>query len=77
MLFEALLPIAIGSRSAHTEPFLKFLAKDEKTTRVTLDQWTSFLEFSEKVGVDFSGYDAESSAWPLLFDEYYEARSKA
>jgi len=69
-LIAALLPIAICGRSAHTENFLKFL-EGSATTRVTLDQWCSFLEFSDKVGLDFAEYE-EDGAWPLLLDEYVE-----
>ena len=75
-IVAALLPIAIGDRSAHTAPFLAFL-ETASTTRVTLDQWCSFLEFSDKVGPDFEGYE-EDGAWPLLLDEYVEqARADA
>ena len=75
-IVSALLPIAIGDRSAHTVPFLAFLEKSS-TTRVTLDQWCSFLEFSDKVGPNFEGYE-EDGAWPLLLDEYVEqARADA
>ena len=49
------------------------LATSRKFTRVTLDQWCSFLEFSVKVGAapGFEGYE-EDGAWPLLLDEYVE-----
>ena len=75
-IVHALLPIAIGDRSCHTTAFLKFL--DEGTQpnqRVTLDQWTSFLEFSVKVKSDFSGYE-QDGAWPLLLDEFVEYQLK-
>lgn len=68
----ALLPMVIANRSQHLPRFLQFLEHSvEKGLRVTLDQWSSFLEFSEKVSVDFEGYD-EDGAWPLLLDEYVE-----
>ncbi|KAH8062421.1 hypothetical protein JL722_3339 [Aureococcus anophagefferens] len=69
-IVAALLPIAIGDRSAHTASFLAFL-ETSSTTRVTLDQWCSFLEFSDTVAPDFEGYE-EDGAWPLLLDEYVE-----
>ncbi|KAJ8614123.1 hypothetical protein CTAYLR_004625 [Chrysophaeum taylorii] len=69
----SLLPIAICGRSLHTVPFVAFLDEAASTTtRVTLDQWCSFLEFSDKVTTDFEGYEEDSSAWPLLLDEYVE-----
>ncbi|KAJ1462892.1 Cullin binding-domain-containing protein [Pelagophyceae sp. CCMP2097] len=76
-LVLVLLPIAIGDRSPHTSNFVAFLTGHAATARVTLDQWTSFLEFSDKVALDFSGYDADASAWPLLLDEYVEAAAAA
>ena len=71
-LVADLLPIAICGRSCHEDSFLKFL-EASSTTRVTLDQWCSFLEFSVKVGAapGFEGYE-EDGAWPLLLDEYVE-----
>ena len=69
-IVAALLPIAIGDRSAHTASFLAFL-ENSSTTRVTLDQWCSLLEFSDTVAPDFEGYE-EDGAWPLLLDEYVE-----
>ena len=44
------------------------------TTRITLDQWSSFADFSEKVGPPESGFEGyeEDGAWPLLLDEYVE-----
>ena len=64
------MPIALCGRSPHEAPFLKFLEACA-TTRVTLDQWCSFLEFTDKVSTDFEGYE-EDGAWPLLLDEYVE-----
>ena len=69
-IVAALLPLAIGDRSSHVDSFLAFLAQSS-TTRVTLDQWCSFLEFSDTVGPNFEGYE-EDGAWPLLLDEYVE-----
>ena len=68
----ALLPLAASNRSNHTVQFVEFLEQCS-TTRITLDQWTSFLEFSDKVSPPpcFDGYE-EDGAWPLLIDEYVE-----
>ena len=53
-----------------TKKFLSFLPENA-ITRITADQWNSFLEFSLSVGEDFTGYD-EDAAWPLLMDEFVE-----
>ena len=68
-----LLPMVIADRSQHTQRFVDFLGSEAQaaTQRITLDQWSSFLEFSDKVDGDFVGYD-EDGAWPLLLDEYVE-----
>ena len=39
--------------------------------RITLDQWTSFLEFCYEVH-DLAEYDEDGGAWPVLLDEYVE-----
>ena len=67
-----LLPLVMSNRSIHLEPFLEFL-RQCSTQRITLDQWNSFLEFSQSVSEDFEGYD-EDGAWPLLIDEYVAYR---
>ena len=75
-IVDALLPIAIGDRSQHTTNFLTFLDKaTPPNTRITLDQWCSFLEFSVKVKPDFSDYE-QDGAWPLLLDEFVDYHQK-
>lgn len=66
-----LLQMVIGQRSRYTEEFVEFLKQCPANTRVTFDQWSSFLEFSNTVSSDFDGYD-EDGAWPILLDEYVE-----
>ena len=63
-------------RSRHLDSFLAFLETSEKT-RVSADQWNSFLDFSMQISQDFSNFD-EDGAWPLLLDDWVEwAREKA
>mmetsp|Transcript_5816 Transcript_5816/g.9665 ORF Transcript_5816/g.9665 Transcript_5816/m.9665 type:complete len:253 (+) Transcript_5816:341-1099(+) len=55
--------------------FCQFLeACEEDYKRITLDQWTSFWDFSQELGddEDLSAYDEATSAWPVLIDEYVE-----
>ena len=51
----------MGSRSRYTEQFVEFLQQCPANTRVTFDQWSSFLEFSNTVKDDFQGYDEEGA----------------
>lgn len=69
---SALLPIAICDRAPdHLPYFLEFLETLPGTTRITLDQWCTFLEFADKVNIDLQGYE-EDGAWPLLLDDYVD-----
>ena len=51
--------------------FCTFLEKKESYSRITLDQWSSFLDFCHECE-DLSSYDEGVSAWPVLIDEYVE-----
>lgn len=44
-------------------------------TRITLDQWVSFLDFCLEVP-NLAEYDESNSAWPVLLDEYVEYMEK-
>ncbi|CAM9607482.1 unnamed protein product, partial [Hapterophycus canaliculatus] len=66
-----LLKTVMGPRSRYTDEFVEFLKQCPANTRVTFDQWSSFLEFSNTVKDDFAGYD-EDGAWPILLDEFVE-----
>jgi len=69
------MPIVLSTdRTPHLYLFLDFL-KTCNTTRITLDQWDSFLQFNFVVNVDLKNCE-EDGAWPLLLDEYIEWRKK-
>jgi len=72
-LVVALLQICLKERIAQErlDSFCAFLENTNGYTRITLDQWTSFLDFCYDVE-DLSAYDQDSSAWPVLIDEYVE-----
>ena len=63
--------LLLGRNNSHGETFKKFLeqSKDPNYNRVTLDQWTSFFEFSTTFGSDLTAFDTNSS-WPVLLDDY-------
>lgn len=70
-----------GRISPHRlETFCNFLqaTKDENYSKITLDQWRSFLDFSyEYPDADaLKSYDESESAWPVLIDEYCEYMAK-
>ena len=51
--------------------FCTFLEKKDTYPRITLDQWSSFLDFCLECE-DLSSYNEDTSAWPVLIDEYVE-----
>ena len=51
----------MGARSRYTEEFVEFLKQCPPNTRVTFDQWSSFLEFSNTVTDGFEGYDEDGA----------------
>jgi hypothetical protein len=64
--------------SHRLETFCDFLnaTKDETYSKITLDQWRSFLDFSYEFPADLDSYDESESAWPVLIDEYCEYMEK-
>ena len=74
-LVTGLIPMVLKDRvpSDRLSTFCDFLtkSKDESYSRITLDQWTSFLDFCYEVE-DVADYDEATSAWPVLIDEYVE-----
>ena len=69
----ALLGMVLKDRipSDRLGTFSAFLEAQKSYTRITLDQWTSFLDFCYECE-DLSTYDESTSAWPVLIDEYVE-----
>uniref|UniRef100_A0A7S2C2E8 Defective in cullin neddylation protein n=1 Tax=Octactis speculum TaxID=3111310 RepID=A0A7S2C2E8_9STRA len=66
-----LLPMVLDKdRCVFIDEFITFLGV-HSSSRITADQWNSFLEFSITIGADLSGYD-DDSAWPVLLDEFVE-----
>jgi len=72
-LVVALVQLVLKGRipQDRLDTFCTFLEKSDSYSRITLDQWTSFLDFCHDVE-DLSQYDQDSSAWPVLIDEYVE-----
>lgn len=72
-LVVALLKMVVKGRIAEErlDTFCEFVESQESYSRITLDQWTSFLDFCYECE-DLSTYDESSSAWPVLIDEYVD-----
>eukprot|EP00541_Cyclophora_tenuis_P007094 CAMPEP_0116566758 /NCGR_PEP_ID=MMETSP0397-20121206/14629_1 /TAXON_ID=216820 /ORGANISM="Cyclophora tenuis, Strain ECT3854" /LENGTH=232 /DNA_ID=CAMNT_0004093673 /DNA_START=180 /DNA_END=878 /DNA_ORIENTATION=- len=72
-LVTALLHLVLNERIAgdRLSTFISFLESAKGYTRITLDQWVSFLDFCYECE-DLSTYDEANSAWPVLIDEYVE-----
>eukprot|EP01035_Chromulina_nebulosa_P021090 gene21090-27331_t len=69
----SLLPIVLDkNRAPHLDLFLEYLTNCSHT-RITLDQWDSFLQFNYSIDIDITNYE-DDGAWPLLLDEYVEWR---
>lgn len=74
-----LLPMCLGGgriNANRLNTFIEFLEKttDTSYSKITLDQWRSFLDFSYEFEDDdaLASYDEVGSAWPVLIDEYVE-----
>jgi len=63
----------VGNRlpAGRLSTFCDFLEQHSGYIRITLDQWTSFLDFCYECP-DLAEYDESTSAWPVLIDEYVE-----
>jgi len=72
---DALIGLVLGNRYPHTEPLRQFLKEQTTYKSINLDQWMNILEFSRTIKSDLSNYD-ETSAWPVLLDEYCEWAKK-
>jgi len=75
-LVIALLQLVLKDRVDHERlsTWNEFLEQTtgESYSRITLDQWSSFLEFCYEVNDLEKDFDEENSAWPVLIDEYVE-----
>jgi len=76
-LVTALLKLVLKDRISadRLETFCEFLEGAEQHTHITLDQWSSFLDFCYECE-DLSTYDESTSAWPVVIDEYVEFMEK-
>lgn len=74
---RTLLPIVLDEqRAPHVSQFLEFLSQSAHT-RITLDQWESFLQFNAAIGLDLQGFDDDGACkyhktfYGLLTSHFY------
>ncbi|KAI9366408.1 hypothetical protein BD770DRAFT_4337 [Pilaira anomala] len=65
---SVLWTMLLGEKFPIVHEFVQFLQQKNPVRVINRDQWQSFLDF---VSIDISEYD-ESSAWPVLFDEFVD-----
>ena len=72
-LVIALLKMVLTGRidKERLDTFCTFVETNSGYSRITLDQWTSFLDFCYECE-DLTSYDESTSAWPVMIDEYVE-----
>lgn len=55
--------------------WLQFL--DTRMHAITRDTYSLLLDFTQTIEYDFSNYDEENGAWPVMLDEFVDyARPK-
>jgi hypothetical protein len=76
MLLQLLLKDSPRVSQERLQSFCQFLEQSTSYSRITLDQWTSFWDFTQECE-DIHGYDESTSAWPVLIDDYVEYLEKS
>lgn len=66
----AYLPMIVGSRSCFTDQYIEFL-KSAPISRISSDEWNSFLEFSKEFESGIDKYE-DDGAWPTLLDDFVD-----
>ena len=70
-----LLPIILDKhRAPHLPYFIEFLSSPASAahTRITLDQWESFLQFNDNVLVDLSNYEEDNACKSYFSTSYLD-----
>jgi len=77
MVVALLQMVLAGRNNLHLNSFCEFLeSSGDENNRISLDSWTSFLDFSMNTSESTEEYDMDEGAWPVLIDEYVEWKQK-
>jgi DCN1-like protein 1/2 len=71
----ALWKIILADKYGKLDTWCHFLTEQYKKP-VTRDTWNLFYDFVQTVPSDFSTYDPDAGAWPLVIDEFVEYAKK-
>lgn len=73
-LWKMVLPGRVEISKKRLTTFCTFVGSQTSSySRLTCDQWTSFLDFCYECKDDFlTTYDESTYAWPVLIDEYVD-----
>lgn len=63
-----MLPLVLP-QGRFVKPFCEFLTHQQEYKKMTSDQWSNFLKFSQEVHADMSNAE-DNPAWPVLLDNF-------
>lgn len=67
-----LLPMLLGGRSPYTDKFCAFLHESAAVSRISADEWNSFILFSKEFEAGSVEAFEDDGAWPTLIDDFVE-----
>lgn len=65
-----LWPLLFGDRFTHLNLWLQFL--EPRKHAITRDSFALLLDFANTILPDFSNFDEEGGAWPVILDEFVD-----
>lgn len=65
-----LFPLILEGRFAHLDLWVEFL--EGRKHAISRDTYSLLLDFTRSITYDFSNFDEENGAWPVLLDEFVD-----
>lgn len=65
-----LFPLILKDRFHHLDLWCEFL--ENRKHAISKDTYSLLLDFTQTIHADFSNFDEENGAWPVLLDEFVE-----
>lgn len=65
-----LFPLILEGRFAHLDLWVEFL--QGRKHAISRDTYSLLLDFTRSIAYDFSNFDEENGAWPVLLDEFVD-----